>query len=575
MNSKNEWLILVIIVFASTITPTPIPTVRADEQWLAGEWDQRFNFTIESDRIAGDTTTIIRLRLSANSGIGSTDVTTIFDEVGANYKKIAITNSSGHDEVEVEVSRWDDANEEAELWIRVPADSATDTEYYLYYDNDHADNTNIKDPGAASSVWLTASDEMWLRVYHLSENAGDFIDSSNTFNVSDSSVNLRQQEGRNGSYAVDFDNANPDYLNLGDMNLENYDDLTFFIMTYPDDTSHGSAALMGCIPTQDQFLIYVPSGTSDWRAFMYDDGFRNAQTSDMDTDQWANVFVQYKLNSNPGWWLYVADDDQVLTLEASTLTDAGNMDPPNPAATPVGVGAVVSGGDLVINDLPYDGLIDEAWIANSQISTTDMSAISYGFFDDLLNWGVSEDAEEPVEPPATALVNLRFITAEGEGVEGVAVMMENSTDVLFDVLTNSTGHIAEQNITQANITLTATHSDYSDYIHDYEVTESISWVIRLGTGDGEMPGLILFIFVALSVITFLGMVMSSSLAISVSAGALSFICWGVSALYYLYENYAFPGPAWLFALFATISLLYTIYAGMKLMNPYDREAHEV
>lgn len=73
----------------------------------------------------------------------------------------------------------------------------------------------------------------------------------------------------------------------------------------------------------------------------------------------------------------------------------------------------------------------------------------------------------------------------------------------------------------------------------------------------------------LSLVTSIGAVIAQSLLISVSAAVLSFICWGVTALVYLYENHAFPGPAYLFGLFAIIMVLYAIFAGIKLLDPQE------
>ena len=84
--------------------------------------------------------------LSVSSGIGSTDVSAVFDELtsDANRKKIAITTSDGTTQCYVEIERWDDANEKAWLWVKVPSvASGAETDLYLYYDFDPTPKVRI------------------------------------------------------------------------------------------------------------------------------------------------------------------------------------------------------------------------------------------------------------------------------------------------------------------------------------------------------------------------------------------------------------------------------------------------
>jgi len=57
----------------------------------------------------------------------------------------------------VEIEKWDNGNEEADLWVKVPSVSDSGvTTLFLYYDSEHADNTDyVGDTGdtPAKSVW--------------------------------------------------------------------------------------------------------------------------------------------------------------------------------------------------------------------------------------------------------------------------------------------------------------------------------------------------------------------------------------------------------------------------------------
>lgn len=92
-------------------------------------------------------------------------VACVFDEVGANSKKIAIVPVSA-DQIDAnqlygEIENWDHIAEEADIWTSkdgwtIPNDA--DEEVYLYYDNIHADNDayiGIKNSTPAQSVWAS------------------------------------------------------------------------------------------------------------------------------------------------------------------------------------------------------------------------------------------------------------------------------------------------------------------------------------------------------------------------------------------------------------------------------------
>ena len=127
--------------------------------WLPG-WYKRIELTIDS----GDVDNVLAnfpvlVYLSTSSGISSADVSAVFDELAAdaNRKKIAITTSDGITQCYVEIEKWDDASEEAWLWVKVPSvASGADTILYLYYDVAQADNnTYVGDTNSvpAETVW--------------------------------------------------------------------------------------------------------------------------------------------------------------------------------------------------------------------------------------------------------------------------------------------------------------------------------------------------------------------------------------------------------------------------------------
>ncbi len=125
--------------------------------WLTG-WTKRVKITIDQTDITAALSNFpVLIYLSTSSGRNSEDVSFIFDEVGANSLKIAVTEDDGTTECYVEVEKWDNGNEKAWLWAKIPSiASGADTDIYLYYDNDHANNTDKVGPPnsvPAENVW--------------------------------------------------------------------------------------------------------------------------------------------------------------------------------------------------------------------------------------------------------------------------------------------------------------------------------------------------------------------------------------------------------------------------------------
>jgi len=125
--------------------------------WLPG-WAKRIKLTIDQNDITAALSNFpVLIYLSTSSGRDPDDVSCVFDEVGANSLKIAVTEDDGVTECYVEVEKWDLGNEKAWLWAKIPTiASDADTDIYLYYDNTHADNDSyVGNPNDAivHNVW--------------------------------------------------------------------------------------------------------------------------------------------------------------------------------------------------------------------------------------------------------------------------------------------------------------------------------------------------------------------------------------------------------------------------------------
>jgi len=110
--------------------------------WLSG-WDQRrIKFTTNEAVI--DTADLTWFRVVVK--LSSTHGDCVFDELtsDANRFKIAFTKDDGTTELYGEIEKWDDANESAIIHVSRDGwviSNTENTDFYMYYDKDHADNT--------------------------------------------------------------------------------------------------------------------------------------------------------------------------------------------------------------------------------------------------------------------------------------------------------------------------------------------------------------------------------------------------------------------------------------------------
>lgn len=247
-------LLTAVALIAALLIPTSV--VLADPAWLAGEWDQRVKLTIDNTDVGETLTNFpVLVYLSASSGRTSADVSFVFDELtsDANRKKIAVTTSDEVTQCYVEIEKWVDASETAWLWVKVPTISSTvDTDLYLYYDIDHADNTTyVGDAGSvvAENVW----DTNYISVWHLSGTAGDVLDSTGTNDGTN--VGATRNVAGQISKAFSFDGAN-DYVDTNFIpGPELTDDHAFTVSVFIKPTAAVTGDVFSSYETNKRFFI--------------------------------------------------------------------------------------------------------------------------------------------------------------------------------------------------------------------------------------------------------------------------------------------------------------------------------
>jgi hypothetical protein len=219
-------------------------TFETQDSWL-GNWAKRIKLTIDSSKISSSLTNFpVAVLISDASGTNDHDVTAIFDELGANNLKMAVTTDDGLTQTYAEIAYWNTTSERGEVHVLLPSiSSSADTVFYLYFDSSQSDNSTyigVTGATAAEYVWDTAGFEA---VYHMCQDpSGSLLDSTSNghdgtfYGSMDSNDLVESPKGM----ALDFD-GNDDYITIPNSNLLDPDqyDYTYevFYLTSKDYTS--------------------------------------------------------------------------------------------------------------------------------------------------------------------------------------------------------------------------------------------------------------------------------------------------------------------------------------------------
>jgi len=126
----------------------------------------------------------VMIPLASASGLTSEDLTDIFTKIGSSSLKMKIEDKNLN-QLYIEVDVWDDINERAWVFTKIPNLPASGADFTLYYDSSEPDNTQYVGTvgtSAAQAVW----DSGFTHVFHLKESsdgtADEFKDSTQNEN---------------------------------------------------------------------------------------------------------------------------------------------------------------------------------------------------------------------------------------------------------------------------------------------------------------------------------------------------------------------------------------------------------
>lgn len=357
-----------------------------EEQWLSG-WRNRVKVTIDCNDVDADLTHFpVMIYLSTDSGRGSDDVTYIFDHLGSNSKKIAVTKNDGTTQLYVEIEKWDATAEEAVLWVSKSdwtIASGSDTEFYIYYDSTQSDNdayVGVKESTPAKNVW----DSNFKGVWHCDEapsGANDTKDStSNKRNLTAYHMESEDSISAKIGKGLIMDGGGGEYI--GHHYTCPFNDVGYYTIEFwfkPDSTeTQGtlySLAQHGALRTADDEGIweldilgdYIDNGTrvqNAGNACLYGDN----QTALIDT--WTH-WVSHHDGGNNLWKTYSNGTIDINSAYTKDLTTADLY---------LKIGVMADSG------FPFKGVVDEIRISDNRSAAWVKATYESGD-DDFIDFG--------------------------------------------------------------------------------------------------------------------------------------------------------------------------------------------
>lgn len=370
-NMKKYILPLILILLLTF-------TLIGDCTWLSG-WDYRIELAI-GDYVGDIGAEVVWFPVTIHLKDANGDSTKVFEEIGNNYRKTAITKADGTTELKGEIEGWNyDAGTPANStgFIHTSVDGWTinaNTSIYLYYDNGHADNANIDiiNTAAGAAVW----DGNFDAVYHM-------VDAT-TSTVSDSTSNNNDGTKKGVNLPVEVTGK----VGLGqDFTTDWIYNETFWDVM-PDDVSIEAVIKYVISASEVIFTKFNISGEDRIT-------LRIAGTSNL-VHLWGEasdagikaVFSTDALSNNI--WYYVAGvhtHDAALKVYLNTAEDTGET-----------LGSIGDGTDLsafigVANDggtEQFAGIIDELRLSNIARSVAWLKGTYNSLWDSLLTYGSEE-----------------------------------------------------------------------------------------------------------------------------------------------------------------------------------------
>lgn len=261
-----------------TLTPTPTPT---PDNWWDPNWHYRRKITIDSSKVDASLSDFPMLVHLDSSNFD-------FSKARSSGQDIRFINPSATPQAVLshEIERWDSGNSVADVWVKVPAVSASaDTELFVYYGNSGA-----SDAQNAADTWSNG----FVAVMHMSQASGTIYDSTgrgNNGTLGGGPVYLVNEWIDGGR---DFDGSN-DRITIGDSPDLNtggpYTDRVISLW-FNADTTSGRQVLYAQGSNNRGFNLYVDTGN------LYIGGWNRPNNQ----SDWEGTFLSTPVSANT-WYM--------------------------------------------------------------------------------------------------------------------------------------------------------------------------------------------------------------------------------------------------------------------------------
>ena len=368
--------LLILQLIGSVFLFSPDKTVLAKPGWLS-DWSKRIKIDIDYTNKIGDSVTHFPVTIFLKSGNGET--TKVFDEVGANKQKIAITKEDGETQLYAEIEQWDVDNKVAVIHVS-KSDWVidNDTYVYLYYDNTHTDNTDY--------IGITAGSAPATNVWDSNTVARWEMKDLTTSSIVDSTINGNNGTKKDANEPIEtdgiiakaqsFDGVN-DYVDCGGASSLNMEDknFTFAAWINPSAYDAGWRAIFG-----------APTGSGGAGLGLHSTGYLRAtkvgiadapiSTALIPLNTWSSVAIVFDSYSSTNNLKYYTNGTLIstVTFNVDFGTNAGTRY----------IGMLRPGGGF------FNGLIDEVSIYNRALSVEEIKAAYNSGNDTLLSYGDEE-----------------------------------------------------------------------------------------------------------------------------------------------------------------------------------------
>jgi len=293
--------------------------------WLSG-WDKRIKLNTDNTKID-----VALTCFPVTVFLTSTQGEEVFTELDADtdYMKVAFTKADGTTQLYAECELFN-VSESVGIYHVSKSDWAisdsVDTDFYMYYDNDHADNTTYigsSGTAAASNVW----DDNFKAVYHLADSEAPAVsinDLGSKFtadDIMDGEGNLFEDcaviKAEDGKFYLFFDGWGIDPTSNDDIYCVRSDTATFDDYVNLGKVITKADIRVGAVvydPVREEYIMYITerggAGEDEVRAYYI------AETDFPDGDVWTDAGVILSLGAGGQW-----DDHRVSAMGTTPKID--------------------------------------------------------------------------------------------------------------------------------------------------------------------------------------------------------------------------------------------------------------